>query len=76
MARWVEQVKREADNSLHGLQAMTEAEIWRLFGASDAAGIGPAQQDMAVARYDMVLRRWKQIVDTSCDALASIESGG
>jgi hypothetical protein len=73
MARWVEQVKNEADSSLQGLQAMTEADIWRLFGASDAAGIGPAQQDMAVARYDMVLRRWKQILNTSCDALGSIE---
>jgi hypothetical protein len=73
MGRWVEQVKKEAENSLNGLQAMTEDEIWRLFSASDAAGIGPGRRDMAVTRYDMVLRRWKQILDTSCEALRSIE---
>lgn len=75
IGRWVEQVKKEAENSLKGLQAMTEDGIWRLFGASDgAAGISSGQRDMAVARHDMVLRRWEQILDTSCQALRCIES--
>jgi SET domain len=77
MSVWLGQVKNEAENSLRGLQAMTKDEIWRLFGASnDVAGIGPEQKDMVVARHDMVWRRWKQILDTSCEALKSLESDG
>jgi hypothetical protein len=76
MGRWLEQVKTEAENSLSGLQAMKEDEIWRLFGTSNGVtAIGPGQKETAVARYDMVLRRWRQILDTSCKALESLESG-
>jgi hypothetical protein len=76
MGRWLEQVKTEAENSLSGLQAMKEDEIWRLFGTSNGVtAIGAGQKETAVARYDMVLRRWRQILDTSCKALESLESG-
>jgi hypothetical protein len=78
MTLWVEQVKKEAESSLCGLQALTEEEIWRLFGASDApvdvADIDAHQKNIASARHGLVLRRWLQILDTSCTALKSLES--
>ena len=74
---WVEQVRKEAENSLDGLQAMTKDEVWRLFGAYDSTlteivGLGPDQKSMAAARHDMVVRRWAQILDTSCKARESL----
>ena len=78
MMLWVGQVKKEAENSLCGLQAFTEEEIWRLFGASDApidgAEVEADQKDIASARHGLVLKRWVQILDTSCKALKSLES--
>jgi hypothetical protein len=78
MMLWVGQVKKEAENSLYRLQALTKEEVWRLFGASDAsanvADIEADQKDIASARHGLVLRRWIQILDTSCKALKSLES--
>jgi hypothetical protein len=78
MMLWVEQVKKEAESSLYGLQAMTDEEVWRLFGASDApvnvADIAADQKNIASVRHGLVLRRWVQILDTSCKALKSLES--
>lgn len=75
---WVEQVKKEAESSLCGLQALTEEEVWRLFGASDApvdgADVKADQKNIASARHGLVLRRWIQILDTSCKALKSLSS--
>ena len=75
---WVGQVKKEAESSLCGLQALTEEEVWRLFGASDApvdgADVEADQKNIASARHGLVLRRWIQILDTSCKALKSLES--
>ena len=78
MMLWVGQVKKEAENSLYRLQALTEEEVWRLFGASDApvdvADIEADRKNIASARHGLVLRRWIQILDTSCKALKSLES--
>ena len=75
MMLWVGQVKKEAENSLCGLQALTEEEVWQLFGASDArADVEADQKSIASARHGLVLRRWIQILDTSCKALKSLES--
>jgi hypothetical protein len=78
LRQWVEQVKKEAENSLNGLQAIAEDAMWRLFGthctSNDMDGIGSREKELAVARRDMVFTRWKQILDTSCEALKSIQS--
>jgi hypothetical protein len=78
MMLWVGQVKKEAENSLYRLQALTEEEVWRLFGASDApvdvADIEADRRNIASARHGLVVRRWIQILDTSCKALKSLES--
>jgi hypothetical protein len=78
MMLWVGQVKKEAENSLCGLQALTDEEVWQLFGASDApvnrADVEADQKNIASARHGLVLRRWIQILDTSCKALKSLES--
>jgi hypothetical protein len=78
MMLWVGQVKKEAENSLYRLQALTEEEVWRLFGASDAsvnvADIEADRKDISSARHGLVVRRWIQILDTSCKALKSLES--
>jgi hypothetical protein len=78
MMLWVGQVKKEAESSLYGLQALTEEEVWRLFGASDAqvdvTDIEADQKNIASTRHSLVLKRWMQILDTSCKALKSLES--
>ena len=75
---WIEQVGKEAEKSLDGIQSMDSAAVGKLFGTTDQGKNLNATADgdletMADARYELVVKRWEQIRVMVSEALAGLE---
>ena len=71
--QWIEQVGREAANSLRGLRAMAPHRIRRVFWDDGEDQVATAAADeMAAARHALAVTRWEQILAAARGALETV----